>query len=461
MPPETPAKELAFGQIAVSRKFATDEQVADCLEFRRRCAEETGEEPSLARIMVARDILTRHQAGTIIDDVIAGAIKSGGAVADEEGITAAANAELDSAEKATAREPAQKPKAITVPRVKKPSATGINVNQGSARRIASASAPKEIPMDMAPAGPALAPVEEEIPENGIQGYKILDKIGTGSMGAVYKAHQISMDRLVALKVLPSAMTQNEAFVNQFLSEARGAGRLNHPNVIRVHEVGCAGGIYYYSMEYVSGEPLDALIKRSMQIEPLRCHGIMLQVAHALDHGWRNGLNHREVRPEAIMIDAEDQTKLADLGITKVGSTKFVMGANAQYVAPEQVQGGETDTRTDIYSFGCTFYHALAGRQPFRGNTPKEILSCHLSEMATPLSELNPAVPPVLSAIVAKCMEKLPERRFQSPAELIEGLNQVSFKPKAPAGKSAKASAVSGRRSSRRGSGRTKRRRRRR
>jgi serine/threonine-protein kinase len=157
---------------------------------------------------------------------------------------------------------------------------------------------------------------------------------------------------------------------------------------------------------------------------------MLQVAQALDHGHKNGIVHRELRPEAIMVDAEDQTKLADLGITKVGSTKFLMGTNAQYVAPEQVRGVEVDIRTDIYSFGCTFFDALVGKPPFRGNTPKEILSCQISEEAPDVAELAEGVPEELADVIATCMEKSPDDRYQLPVELIEDLQKVSFKQQA-------------------------------
>jgi len=454
MPEKTPAREIAFGDAVVKRKFATREQVGDCLAYRVRCADELGEAPALSRIMIQRKVITRAQAEAAIEDVVRNAAERGGAVADEEGLPAAkpsAPAPLPADAQPAAASPAAQPQAAGT----SGSGRSLKVSRESASRLKSAEAPKEIAVSAAPSAPAAAAADEDIPPDGIKGYRILGKVGRGSMGSVYKAHQVSMDRLVALKVLPKAMTENEPFVNRFLSEARSAGKLNHPNVIRVHEVGKAGGIYYYSMEYVAGQSLDKIIRRMGRIEPKRCHRIMLQVAQALDHGHRNGLIHREVRPEAVMVDAEDQTKLADLGITKVGSTKFLLGTNAQYVAPEQIQGGEVDSRTDIYAFGCTFYHALGGRAPFRANTPKDILASQLAETPMPLGELAPDLPADLAAVVDRCLSKSPEGRYQAPMDLVAALQAVDFEPQKPSKK------ISGRRTSRRrGAGRSRRRRRR-
>ncbi len=274
----TPASDIRFAQFAVKMKFVSPDQVRECVLLQRRyIVRDSANFPNLARIMVAKNFLAKHQARAVLEQVRQYELEQamGGSGPEETNVLSEEQAEV-----------------IT---------------------------------EMAPVPPDKAPSPPHAPSGDpeqISGYRILEKIGAGSMGTVYRARQESMDRLVALKVLPAAMTRNRRFVEQFLSEARAAGRLNHPNVIRVHDVGREDDVYFYSMEFVEGKSLDALIASEGALPVNRALQIMMQTAQALDYGHKQEIVHREVRPEAIMVGAEDQTKLADLGLTCIGTDRM-------------------------------------------------------------------------------------------------------------------------------------------
>jgi serine/threonine-protein kinase len=235
-----------------------------------------------------------------------------------------------------------------------------------------------------------------------------------------------MDRIVALKVLPPGKTKDQSFVESFLTEARNAGRLNHPNLIRVHEVGRWNDLYYYSMEYVEGVTLLDLMDEfeGGRLDAKRAINIFMQVAAALDHGFRMNIIHREIRPNSVMITEGDQAKLDGLGMTRDETTRFLEGENAYYVAPEQAKNGNVDTRSDLYCLGCTLYHALTGEPPFQGGGPKEILGRRLlAEVPNPL-DVNEEIPKDLAAVCVKMMARDPQARFQTPNELTDAFKKI-------------------------------------
>jgi serine/threonine protein kinase len=263
-------------------------------------------------------------------------------------------------------------------------------------------------------------------KNLVKGYEITQVMGEGSMGIVYCAHQISMDRTVALKVLPPEKTKDQRFVDSFLAEARNAGRLNHPNLIRVHEVGKSGDVYYYSMEYVEGQRLDEWMDEceNGRLEPKLAIPVIIQICGALDYGFRSGVIHREIRPNSIMVNDDGQAKLSDLGLVKDEQARFLDGENAYYVAPEQVTDEPVDTRTDIYCLGCCLFHCLTGEAPFEGGSPKEVLHRRVVAPVPDPRQLNASLPPEISRVVIKMMQRRPEDRFQTPADIAEALKKA-------------------------------------
>jgi len=255
----------------------------------------------------------------------------------------------------------------------------------------------------------------------IHGYKILTKIGQGAMGSIYKALQISMDRIVAIKCLAPKYSQNDKFRERFLREARAVARLNHPNIIQGIDVGDSNGVHYFAMEYIDGPTVGELLKRGGALDEKRALNIVTQIARALQHAFNHTIIHRDIKPDNIMLTREGVAKLCDLGLAKDRPEGGRALGTPHYISPEQAEGiREADIRSDLYSFGATLYHMLAGRTPFEGKA-KPVMVKHISEDPVPLREIDPDISDAMAALVQKLMRKRPEDRFQSPRELIGAL----------------------------------------
>jgi serine/threonine-protein kinase len=259
-------------------------------------------------------------------------------------------------------------------------------------------------------------------------------LGEGTMGAVYRAKQVSLDRRVAVKVLTPHLARNEAYLKRFLREARAVAKLNHPNVVSGIDVGTAKGCRYFVMEYVEGPTLLQLLERETQVEPMAAARIVLQVARALDHAHKAGLVHRDVKPANIIVTTKSNqqvAKLCDLGLAKEvaeGGADTGEGramGTPFYISPEQARGEpDIDIRSDIYSLGATLYHAVCGRPPFSGPTPAVIMAKHLTEPVPPVRQIQPNAPIGVAAVIERCLRKDREDRYQEPAEMIEELEAV-------------------------------------
>ncbi|MBM4042403.1 MAG: DUF1080 domain-containing protein, partial [Planctomycetes bacterium] len=283
--------------------------------------------------------------------------------------------------------------------------------------------------------PALQTMQEGtgMPESAsgpskIGGFELLGRLGKGGMGTVLKARQVSMDRLVALKILPKKLAENEAFVQRFLREARSAAKLRHPNIVQAHDVGQAEGYYFFAMEFVDGETLADIVRRDGPLEPNRALDVMKQVCSALAAAHKEGIVHRDIKPANIMLDKEAQVRVTDFGLAKrtegdvaVTADGAVVGTPA-YVAPEMAKGGEADARSDLYSLGATIFCALAGRPPFEGKNFSEVLIKQVNEAAPPLASLAPRVDRRLCHVVDRLLRKNPEARYPSATALLDDLN---------------------------------------
>jgi len=269
----------------------------------------------------------------------------------------------------------------------------------------------------------------------LENYEIYEEIGRGGRGYVYRAKQLSMDRIVALKVLKEEYARDEKFINNFLKEARAAGKLTHLNMITVHHVGAAEGKYFFVMEYVNGETVHEIINREKTIKPVEAVHIAIQVAEALKYAHANGIIHRDVKPDNIMIDTMGIAKLADLGIAtsvkeeerKQGRQKKATGT-PYYMSPEQVRGESLDFRTDIYSLGATLFHMVTGEVPFKGENTIETMKLRLKNPPPSAHERNPEVPMQLDAIIKKMMARDPEDRYGDYDALIAALKAFKARP---------------------------------
>ena len=265
----------------------------------------------------------------------------------------------------------------------------------------------------------------------IPGYKILGKIGAGAMAFVYKAKQLSLNRTVAIKVLPRRFTENPEYVQRFYKEGQAAGKLNHPNIVQAIDVGEAGGYHYFVMEYVEGKTIADDIAEGPFGEKEAIE-IIIQVAHALIHAHSHGLVHRDVKPKNIMINQQGVVKLADMGLAR--ETTDIEAAQSEagkaygtpyYIAPEQIRGKiDIDGRADIYGLGATFYHMVTGQVPFTGDDSSEIMKKHLREKLIPPDHINTSLSAGVSEVVEIMMAKRREDRYNSVEELLVDLEAL-------------------------------------
>ncbi|MDH3590297.1 MAG: serine/threonine protein kinase [Planctomycetota bacterium] len=256
----------------------------------------------------------------------------------------------------------------------------------------------------------------------IGGYRLVEKIGAGTMGTVFRAKQLSLDRTVAIKILNPPLANRSEHVERFLREARAVAKLNHPNVISGIDVGESNGVRYFVMEYASGMTVGHLLQRGGAMDESRVARIALQIARALEHAHEARLVHRDIKPDNIMITKDGVAKLCDLGLAKDRPEEGGRALGTpDYISPEQAEGiEEVDIRADLYSFGATLYHMLTGQPPFEG-AAKAVMVKHLSEEPTPIEELEDDVSTKLASIVSKLMRKHRMERYQTPSELVAAL----------------------------------------
>jgi len=259
----------------------------------------------------------------------------------------------------------------------------------------------------------------------IAGYRLEQKLGEGAMGSVYKARQLSLDRDVAVKVLAPHLSEDDEYVQRFFREAKAVARLNHTNVISGIDVGEAGGVKYLVMEYADGMTVASLLARGGAMDEERVLKIGAQMARALDHAHRNGLIHRDVKPDNIIITKDGVAKLCDLGLARMetheGDEPARMGT-AAYISPEQASGdGRVSERSDLYSLGCTLFHMLTGRTPFQGDDASTVLALHLTEPAPSVRTYDPTISERVDLIVQTLMAKDPRDRISDAKDLLTRL----------------------------------------
>ncbi len=263
----------------------------------------------------------------------------------------------------------------------------------------------------------------------VPGYKIMGKLGSGAMAVVYKARQLSLDRIVAIKILPKRFVENQNYIDRFFKEGKIAAKLNHNNIVQAIDVGKAGDLYYFVMEYVEGKTLYDDLSKGKIFNEQEALGIIVQLAHALGHAHSNGMIHRDVKPKNIMINTEGVVKLADMGLAR--ETSDMISAKSEqgkaygtpyYIAPEQIRGKmDVDGRADIYALGATFYHMVTGQVPFEGETPSDVMRKHLKESLTPPDHLNASLSGDIAEVIEVMMAKKKKDRYNNAEELLTDL----------------------------------------
>jgi serine/threonine-protein kinase len=260
----------------------------------------------------------------------------------------------------------------------------------------------------------------------IPGFELQDRLGQGTMGIVYKANQLSMNRLVAIKVLQPRLAANRAFLERFTREAHSAARLSHNNIVQAFDVGSAGSLHYLIMEYVEGTTIKQELEAGKVYNERVAVEIVLQIAQALQHAHRRGLIHRDIKPANIILTPDGVAKLADLGLARQTNDEALDEAERGmtigtpfYICPEQIRGEETiDIRADIYSLGATFYHMVTGHPPFPGKKVDAVLHDHLEKELTPPDHLNTSLSAGVGEVIEIMMAKDRAQRYPTPGDLL-------------------------------------------
>ncbi|MCK4373320.1 MAG: serine/threonine protein kinase, partial [candidate division Zixibacteria bacterium] len=270
-------------------------------------------------------------------------------------------------------------------------------------------------------------------------YEIEKPLGAGGMGEVYKARDTRLDRVVAIKVIPSRSAMNADMRARFEREAKTISSLNHPNICTLHDVGHQDGVDYLVMEFLEGETLEDRLKRG-RLDTTEALDIGSQIARALDTAHRKSLVHRDLKPSNIFLTKE-RAKLLDFGLAKLQAeaitgmndetrTTPVTGAGTivgtlQYMSPEQLEGREADVRSDIFAFGATMYEMVTGRRAFTGDSKASLIGSIMRDEPRAISELQPTSPPALDRLIIKCMQKDSDRRWQTAGDLRDELEWIA------------------------------------
>ena len=272
----------------------------------------------------------------------------------------------------------------------------------------------------------------------IPGYQLISKLGKGAMATVYKARQRSLDRLVAVKVLPKRSGENREFVERFYKEGRAAARLSHNNIVQAIDVGSSpDGHHYFAMEYIEGKTLYDVMQpppvgEGKAFSEEDALDIGIQICDALAHAHQRGLIHRDVKPKNIILTPQGVAKLTDLGLARATDDKEAAESEAgkaygtpYYISPEQIRGDvDIDYRTDIYSLGATLYHLVTGRPPFDGETPSAVMHKHLKQPLVPADHINTNLSAGIGEIIDVAMAKNREERYRRTEEMLEDLQSV-------------------------------------
>jgi len=280
--------------------------------------------------------------------------------------------------------------------------------------------------------PATPAADADLAGRTLGDFKLVRRLGRGAMAEVYLAEQQSLRRPVALKVLKTALAGDVNYVQRFQNEARAAASLVHANIVQIYEVGFAGGVHYIAQEYVQGQNLREWLQRHGPLDAKPAVAFMRQAAAALHKAAQAGIVHRDIKPENIMLSKSGEVKVADFGLARIAREDDVLHltqvgitmGTPLYMSPEQVEGKTLDSRSDLYSFGVTCYHVLAGDPPFTGETALAVAVQHLNSQPRRLEELRPDLPPGLARIVHRMMEKKPAERYPSARELLSDLRAL-------------------------------------
>jgi len=274
------------------------------------------------------------------------------------------------------------------------------------------------------------PEEDPLVGREVGGYRLLERVGRGGMGIVYRSLQLSLQRVVALKVLSEELSRDPDFSRLFVREARAAAELSHPNIVRVYDVNILNGILFYAMEYMARGNVEDLCRRRGPLPIETAVALALEAARGLEFAQSRGVVHRDVKPGNLMVHQTGTLKIGDLGIARRVRDRdepALLGGisgSPHYMSPEQALGREVDSRSDIYALGASLHQMVAGAPPFTARSLKELLFAHIRDPAPDLRDLRPGVPAPLAELVQEMLAKDPAHRPPSGALIAERLERL-------------------------------------
>jgi eukaryotic-like serine/threonine-protein kinase len=271
---------------------------------------------------------------------------------------------------------------------------------------------------------------EQMPQ-AIGRYQVLESIGFGAMGAVYKAFDPLIKRTLAIKTIrldiPRQSPQYKSFIERFYHEARISGTLSHPNIVTLFDIGEEGGVPYLAMEFVEGETIASMLEKGMRFAPEKVIGLISQIASAVDYAHSRGVIHRDIKPSNLILYESDRVKVTDFGIAKLVDAEMTQSGTLlgtpSYMSPEQAMGDKLDGRSDMFSLGVCAFEMLSGEQPFPGNNVTSILYklVHVDPIEPPNLEMNGLVPQKWHEVFSKVLAKRPDDRYQTATEFVQDL----------------------------------------
>lgn len=277
-------------------------------------------------------------------------------------------------------------------------------------------------------------IEDNLIGKSISGFEVLECVGRGGMGTVYKARQLSLDRFVALKVLSNHLVSDARFAEAFHREARAAGQINHPSIVQVYDVDTVQvdgeDVTFFAMEYMPGGSVEDLINKEKQLGVERALEIVLDVSRGLQFAEKNGLVHRDIKPGNLMIGDIGEVKIVDLGIARQAesgskaSQEDGVSGSPHYISPEQARGRDLDSGADMYSLGISLYHMLAGRPPFLAATAKELLVKHIKLTPPPIADFRQGLPELVENLMNRLIKKERDERFADGSELVAHVDAI-------------------------------------
>lgn len=264
-------------------------------------------------------------------------------------------------------------------------------------------------------------------------YEVIEQLGRGGMGTVYRVYDQKIQEDVAIKILKSELAGEEGTITRFRNELRLTRKITNKNICKMYDLNDYQGLQFITMEYIAGEDLKSFIRRSGRVSIGKAISIAKQMCEGLHEAHDLGVIHRDLKPSNIMIDSQGNTKIMDFGIARSTEAKGITEAGViigtpEYMSPEQVEGADVDPRSDIYSLGAILYELVTGRPPFEGKTPMSVAFKHKTSKPQEPRELNTQVPEELNRLILKCLEKDREKRHQNVDRLLEDLKELHETP---------------------------------